>query len=116
MQNPMTQTDYINEAIRTFHASYAVLSEDHYGWELTTVADELLRLSINRDSIVTDADIEFLTAQDQSLLMVSAPMHYYKDGAEVTVYSARIGAVLLYDLSDRFNQLIHDITSEENLE
>lgn len=87
----------INFVIELLYKIYEDLAEDSYGWELTTVADEITRLEIALGDIATPQDLEILRKCNPKLLMLSrissSPL---PDGSRLESYDPLIGFGLIY--------------------
>lgn len=106
----------INFVIEILYKTYEDLAEDSYGWELTTVVDEITRLEIALGDIATPHDLEILKKCNPKLLMISRiSSHPLLDGSRVESYDPLIGFGLIYELTCSINVLADQIKYDREL-
>lgn len=104
-----TSVKDINYMIELAASIYEVVSEDCLGWEISTVADEILRLEIEKGDFCTDNDIAILRKLPQDILMISVINSHYIGDEQVSVYSPYIGLGLLEFIIEQINEVANDI-------
>lgn len=106
----------VNFTIETLYRIYENLTEDSYGLELTTVADEVTRLGIALGDIATPHDLEILKQCNPKLLMLSRiSSSPTSDGNRVYYYDPLIGFRLIYELTCSINEIADEIRHNREL-
>lgn len=106
----------INFVIEILYRTYEDLAEDSFGWELTTVGDEVTRLEIALGDIATQHDLDILKKCNPKLLMISrissSPL---PNGDRLESYDPLIGFGLIYELTCSINVITDEIRHDREL-